>query len=79
MFAEIASHLLDKGAHRGHIDDLEHVGVDGSVLVDMLANLVEHGEQGPIGYAVAGGSAQQQVFRQTPYRPEKNLPEIRHM
>lgn len=32
-------HLLYQRAHRSHIDDLEVVQVDGSVQVDVLADL----------------------------------------
>lgn len=59
----IHTYLLNKGLHGGHVNDLEGVHVDGTVLLAVLPDLVEHGHQGDVGLTGAGGGAQQQVLR----------------
>ena len=46
---KVADHFLDERSHRSNIDDLELLGVDSSVLVDVFADLTEHRQKSHVG------------------------------
>ena len=50
-FRKVASHFGDQGPHRRHVDDLERLAVDRSVLVRVLADLAQDRQQGHVGLA----------------------------
>jgi len=43
--AKVADHFLYERPHRCNVDDLELFRVDGSVLVDVFADLAQHCQQ----------------------------------
>ena len=47
--SEAADHFLHQRPHRGDVDDLELVGVDGAVRIDVFADLMEHRQQRHVG------------------------------
>jgi len=59
---KIARHLGTERLHWCNVDDLELVNIDGAIVIDVLANLMQHGEQGHVGLSSASGCAQQKVF-----------------
>jgi len=59
---KVARHLGTERLHWCNVDDLELVNIDGAVVIDVLANLMQHGEQGHVGLSSASGCAQQKVL-----------------
>ena len=55
-------HLLHKRAHRRDVDHLEVVHVDGAIVVHVLADLAQYGQQRHIGLTGACRSADQEVL-----------------